>query len=136
MLPEVSLNYLAILACVVASMVLGYLWYSMGVFGRPWMNLIGKVEADLKKGAASSAGLALPLAFITAFVFAHIIDYVNATTVMDGLVTGFWLWLGFVFTTVAMQNLFAQRPFTLTAINVGYHLVQFLIFGAILAAWQ
>jgi len=135
-MPEVTVNYLAVLVCVAISMFLGYVWYSAPVFGRAWMNLIGKTEADLKKGAGSAMGFAVVLAFLTSYIMSHIIDFAKAETISRGLTTGFWVWLGFVFTTVAMQNVFAQRPMKLTVINAGYHLVQFLIIGAILAAWQ
>lgn len=136
MLPEVTINYWAILVCMVASMLVGYIWYSMPVFGRVWANLIGKTQEDLKKGAGPAMGLAVVLSFIAAYVFAHVIDYVGADTIQEGLQTGFWMWLGFLFVVIWMQNIFAQRPFKLTLINAGYHLVQFLIFGAVLAAWK
>ncbi len=132
MLPEVSLNYWALLACTAASMMIGYAWYSLPVFGRAWMNLIGKTEADLQGRAGPAMGLTVVLSFIGAYIFAHILDYARATTWIDGLTTGWWLWFGFVFTVMWTQNLFAQRPFKLTLINSGYHLVQFLVYGVIL----
>lgn len=135
MLPEASINYWAVLVSVVASMFIGSVWYAMPVFGRMWMGLIGKTEEELKKGQGPAMSGAIVLAFILVYVFAHIIDYVNATTLSEGLVTGFWLWLGFPFSVIAVQNIFAQRPFKLTLINSGYYLVQFLVIGAVLAVW-
>ena len=136
MLPEVTINYWAMLACVAASMALGYVWYSMPVFGRTWMQLIGKTEEELKKGTGPAMGIALVLSFIAAYVFAHVLDYVSAETWMEGVTTAGWMWFGFIFAIVWMQNIFAQRPFKLTVINSGYHLVQFLIFGIILTLWK
>lgn len=132
---EATINYWAVLACVAVSMLIGYIWYSLPVFGRTWMNLIGKTEADLKQGAGPAMGLTVLLSFISAYVFAHIVDYVGSDTLGEGLLTGWWLWLGFPFTVITVQNLFAQRPMKLSWINAGYHLAQFLAFGAILASW-
>lgn len=136
MLPEATINWWAILACTVASMMIGYVWYSMPVFGRMWMNLIGKTEADLKGKAGPAMGITVVLSFVSAYIFAHFLDYANATSWMDGKITGWWLWLGFVFTVMWTQNIFAQRPFKLTLINSGYHLVQFLVYGFILTVWK
>lgn len=36
-MPEVTVNYVAILVAVIASMILGYLWYSKMLFGKAWM---------------------------------------------------------------------------------------------------
>lgn len=136
MLPEASINFWAVLVCMAASMAIGYVWYAMPVFGRVWINLIGKTEADLKKQSGSAMFSAVILGLIGAYVFAHIIDYVQAATWSEGLVTGFWLWLGFPFVIIGVQNVFALRPWKLTFINSGYHLVQFLVFGVILALWK
>lgn len=135
MLPEISLNYWAVLVAMVASMLIGYGWYSMPIFGRKWMALIGKTEEELKRGQGPAMGGAVILGLIQAYIFAHIVGYVGAETIGDGLLTGFWLWLGFPLTILGVQNLFAQRPFKLTLINAGYHLVQYLVFGAIFAVW-
>lgn len=134
-MPQVDINLWAVAAGVVVSMLLGYGWYSMRGFGRAWMNLIGKTEADLKAGSGSAMGAAVGLAFLTSFVLAHFVAYAGAADALDGMITAAWAWLGFVLTTVTMQNVFAQRPMKLTAINAGYHLVQFVIIGAMLGAW-
>ncbi len=42
----VPINYLAILLCGVASMVLGYLWYGP-LFGKPWMKMVGMTKEKM-----------------------------------------------------------------------------------------
>ena len=83
MLPEVSLNYWAILSSVAISMVVGYVWYARPVFGRTWMNLIGKMEEELKKASGASMGLALPIAFVASYVMAHMIEYTQSKTAIE-----------------------------------------------------
>ena len=131
--PEI--NYWAILVAVVISMALGALWYSNIMFGKVWAKAIGKTEADLKTGAIQGYIVAIIAAAVTAYVLAHFVFYAGATTVGEGLQSGFWVWLGFFATTQAMHNSFEQRPWNLFFIQTGYHLVQLLIIGAMLAVW-
>lgn len=133
---SVILNYWAIIVAAVATMVIGYIWYMMPVFGRTWMQLIGKQEADLKKAAGPAMGFMVVLSLLTAYILAHFVVYANASTWMDGAITGFWAWLGFGFTTIASMNIYAQRPWKLTFIDAGYRLVSLVVMGGILAAWK
>jgi hypothetical protein len=136
MLPDATINYWAVLVSVIGSMAIGYVWYSMPVFGRMWMNLIGKTEAELKGGAGPAMGIAVIYSFFIAYVFAHVIDYTGAATAMDGITAAFWIWLGLPFAVIAMQNLFSMRPFKLTIINSGYHLIQLVLMGILFAVWK
>ncbi len=134
-MPEVTLNWVAMLVALIASMVIGYIWYSKPVFGKTWMNLIGKTEEDLKKGAGKAMGIMIVCAIITVYVLSHIVDYATATTWLEGVQTGFWVWLGFVATVLVMNAGYEGRPMKLPAINAGYQLVNLVVAGAILAAW-
>ena len=42
-------NYWAILVSGVAAVVIGAVWYSPGVFGKAWMQLVGFKKEDMKK---------------------------------------------------------------------------------------
>lgn len=135
-MPSVELNYLAILAGAASNMAIGYVWYSPPLFANAWMKLIGKTEDDLKAKAGPAMGIMFVLALLTSYVLAHFVDYVDATTFMEGATTGLWLWLGFVFTEMVSTNMFAQRPFRLSVITAGYQLVGLAVMGGILAAWK
>lgn len=139
-MPEVDINYLAVLVAAIVAFALGALWYSPLLFAKPWMAAIGKTADEIK---AEMAGRSMPLTYglsflawlVTAFVLAHIVDYAVATTFGAGLATGLWVWLGFMITYEVIHSLFGGRNVRLSAINSGYHLVGVLIMGAILAAW-
>ncbi len=135
-MPTVTLNYWAILVGAISSMVIGYIWYSMPVFGRAWMKLIGKTEQELKAKAGPAMGVMVVLALLTSYVMAHFVDYTNATTFMSGVATGLWLWLGFVVTEMISTNIFSGRPFKLSVITSGFQLVSLAVMGGILAAWK
>lgn len=136
MMPSAELNYLAIVTGAVSNMMIGYVWYSPPVFATAWMKLIGKTEDDLKAKAGPALGMMFVLALLTSFGLAHFVDHTNATSFIDGAVTGLWIWFGFVFTEMVSTNMFAQRPFKLSVITAGYQLVGLAVMGGILAVWK
>jgi len=52
------------------------------------------------------------------------------------VLAGFMLWLGFIAPTYLVNKLFAGHGLKIWAIETGNHLVNFLLFGAILGAWR
>jgi len=135
-MPEVSLNYLAIIVATAANMVLGMLWYGP-LFGKPWKRLVGMPADHKPEGAGKAMALMAGFALLESYVMAHFVDYLQATTIGDGATAGFWLWLGFVATTMAQEYIFAvkPKPWSLYAINAGFNLAALLIMGGILAVW-
>jgi len=136
-----DVNLWAVLAAAVATMVIGFLWYSPMLFARPWMVLMGfdpndKAKlAELQKGAGKSYGLAFLASLVMAFVLGKIIAVTTVNTAVYGMKVGFAVWLGFV-TTVQFTDMLFGRPSRLYLINTSYQLVCYLAMGAILAVWQ
>lgn len=137
-MPEVMINYWAVLVAGLASMVIGSVWYSPVLFANKWMQLLGW-NAQQVKEAGKGAGQALFGMFVgcllSAFVMAHFIDFTLSDTALEGAVTAFWIWLGFIVTTFVSMPLFERKPWALFFINVGYYLVSFVVMGIILAIW-
>ncbi len=134
-MPSTEINYLAVAVAAILSMVIGAVWYSPQVFGAQWMKLIGKKAKDLQDGVNTSYVIAGLGFLLIAYVMAHFVSYAGSDTFTKGLETGFWLWLGFVATTLAINSAFSFRPQKLWAIDAGYYLVCFLVSGALLAIW-
>ena len=133
-MPSVDINYWAVLVAMVISMGVGFLWYSKSLFGKQWAKLVDRKLEDMSGGGSGYAVAALS-AVVQAFILAHFVRYSGSTTAVDGAITGFWLWLGFVGVTLAANNVFAGRPWQLWRIDSGYFLVVLLINGALLATW-
>lgn len=131
-----SVSYVAVLVATVAAMAVGFLWYSLPVLGTAWMKAVGLKEEDIKKGPGLGYAGAVVANIVTAYVLGHFINYVDASTVTAGAVTGFWAWLGFVAATMAMNYIFEGRSVKLYAINAGMQLVALIVMGMILAAWR
>jgi hypothetical protein len=131
----------AVLVAALASMVVGFLWYSPILFARPWMRLMGydpddKAKlAEMRKGAGKTYALAFVASIVSAVVLAKIIEITTVNTVLYGMKVGFAVWLGFVTTVQLTGALFGKQPTKLYLINTGYQLVCYLAMGAILAVW-
>ena len=136
-----GVNLLAVLVAAIATMILGFLWYSPILFAKPWTVAMGydlndKAKMDeMRKGAGKLYGITFVASLISAFVLAKIIDVTTVNAVLYGMKIGFAVWLGFVTTVQLTSTLFKKRPIKLYLIDTGYQLVCYLVMGAILAKW-
>ena len=136
-----GVNLWSVLAASVATMILGFLWYSPFLFAKPWTLAMGydpndkaKME-EMRKGAGKLYGITFITSLLSAFVLAKIIDVTTVNAVLYGMKIGFAVWLGFVTTVQLTSTLFKKRPIKLYLIDTGYQLVCYLVMGAILARW-
>ena len=140
MMQVVSVNYLAVLVAAIASFMLGWLWHSSVLFGPTWMKLSNidkkKIEEHKKSGnMAPSLFFQFVATLLMAYILRYFVAYAQASTILDGAIVGFWLWLGFVATNMIGMVLWEGKPFKLYLINAGHVLVGLLVMGAILAVW-
>jgi Protein of unknown function (DUF1761) len=137
-----GVNLWAVLVSALATMVVGFVWYSPMLFANPWMKLMGydpndKAKiAEMQKSAGPSYAMSLIASILSAFVLGKLIAVAGFATAVDGLKIGLVVWLGFV-TTVQLTNaLFSHQRNKLYMINTGYQLVCYVVMGAILGAWR
>jgi Protein of unknown function (DUF1761) len=121
-------NLLAVLLAGVAVLVLGWLWYSSFLFGRPWKRLAGIAEA---KGAVLAYCLNFLSLLLMSYVLGSILKAVGAGTVLAGLRVGFWLWAGFAATITLASLLWERRPLALYLLNNAYYLLSMLLMSLI-----
>jgi len=132
----IQVNYVAVLICAIAAMVTGFLWYGKMLFGKSWMKLTGVTDVDAKSGNMPLLyGSMFIGALVEAYVLSHFIHYAGAFTLVNGIKTGVWAWLGFVGPVMMGSYMFSKRPMKLFYIDTGYALVNLMVMGAILATW-
>lgn len=137
-----GLRLVPILLAAIATMILGFLWYSPILFAKPWMIAMGYDPNDkakleqMRKSAGPSYLLAFIASLVSAFVLAKIVDITTVNSAIYGMKVGFAMWLGFVTTVQLTAKLFENKPWKLYFINTGYQLVCYLVMGAILAVSQ
>jgi len=129
-------NLVAVLVSAIAGMVVGGIWYSPLLFAKPWMKLAGRKDMKPGEGAVAGYITAFVGTLIMAYVLAHFIGYVSATTIWSGAVTGLWVWLGFTGTAFLTTYTFANRSKKLWAIDAFQYLAIFVVMGMILAVWH
>lgn len=136
-----GIRLLPVLVAAIATMVIGFLWYSPLLFARPWMVAMGydpndKAKMDaMRKSAGKSYAIAFLASLVSAFVLAKVIDLTTVNTALYGMKVAFAIWLGFVTTVQLTAKLFENKPTKLYVINTGYQLVCYLAMGAIIASW-
>src|SRR6266849_2809593 len=134
-----GVNYLAILIAAVAAWIAGAAWY-MGL-GKVWMSALG-ITPERMQEMKGQPGAFLP--FILAFVAELVMAWVLAgllghlgpgqVTFRNGVISGAFCWLGFVITTMLVNNSFAHRDRRLLLIDGGHWLVVLVLMGAIIGA--
>ena len=125
-------NIWAVLVAAVSAFVLGSLWYSPMLFGKPWQREAGVSEEQIKNANMGLIfGLAFVLSLVASLVFALFLG--PRPPVSLGLGAGFAAGLCWVGASFGINYLFERRSLKLFLINAGYHTVQFTIIGLVLA---
>jgi Protein of unknown function (DUF1761) len=135
----VDINYWAVLVSALAAFGIGAVWYSL-LFGKKWMELMNinsnmANKPDMKRKATKGYIITFIALLLMAYILSHFVDYTEANSIVEGMTAGFWIWLGFLATTMIGSFLWEEKPFTLYLINVGHYLVVLLVMGAIVAVW-
>lgn len=142
----IVVNYVAVLACGIISMILGSLWYGP-LFGKPWMRMMGISKGEMtpavKKAMMKSYTLMFIGSLVTAFVLSNTLSFLTfafvaptASGVVIGMLTAFWLWLGFIAPITMGNVIWEGKSWKLWLINNGYNLVFLMISGIILTLWR
>lgn len=130
-----SLNPWAVVVAALSTFLIGGLWYSPAVFGKPWMRENGFTEEQLKgRSMGKIFGLAFLLALIAAVNLAMFLGPEDRPEM--GAFWGFAAGFGWVATFIGTHYLFEKKSMTLFLLNAGYSVVSLTVMGAILAAWK
>lgn len=129
----IQVNLQAVVIASVATMVVGFVWYSNSAFGKRWQRLTGMSgEKQDKSGMGKIFGITLVVTLISAYILSIFIHYAGAYGLILGAKTGLWAWLGFVMPTQLITYLFTKKPFELFLVDTGHHLATLLVMGAVL----
>lgn len=136
---NVEVNYVAIMVAVLASMVVGSVWYALPVFGRVWMKLALVDQKEATKNGWRPIIVAIITSFVTAYVLAHVAYlsnyYFGNSFLQDSLTTAFWLWLGLTAARFVTHDAFECRPLKLTLINIAHEFLTLMAMGVIIGAF-
>jgi hypothetical protein len=136
---DIAVNYLAVVVAAIVAYGVGAVWHSPMGFGKMWMGLMG-ITPESMRTMPLTATQAMIIGFfvmlLQAFVLAHFVVLVGATTLSLALQLGFWVWLGFLAPTLANGWLWEGKSLKLFGFNAAYALVSILVMAAVLGLWQ
>jgi len=128
-----GLNYLAVLIAAVAAFAWGAAYYM--TLSRQWLAAVGMTKEQLGEKRS-------PVPFAISFVALLVMGWVLAgtlghlgpgqVTVKNGIISALFLWLGFVVTTVFVNNAYPGRKYALSVIDGIHWLGVLVIQGAII----
>jgi hypothetical protein len=138
-----NLEYWPVLIAAIVSFMFGAVWY--GTLSRQWMAARGVTAADMAKTKVEMGAIPIPyivtfvallvMAWMFAGVLLHLARGGMPMSIRAGVISGFFLWLGFVLTTMVVNHTFQGVKRSLTVIDEGHWLGVLLIQGAILGWW-
>jgi hypothetical protein len=130
-----SINVPAVLLAAASSFALGGLWYSPRLFGAAWNRENGRAPgAPDGRHPARVFGISFLLSLLSALAFAASLG--PAPELRTALASGLVVGSCFVAASFGINYQFAARSTRLWAIDGGYHVGQFLLYGLILGAWH
>jgi len=133
-----GMNYLAVVTAAIVAWISGTVWYI--AFGRTWIAALGLTPEKME--ATNSFGFYLPfiLLFLADLVIgwalAMLLAHLGAHSVRSGLIVAALCWLGFVLSTMLVNNSFAKRDRRLIIMDGGHWLLVLLLMGAIIGAMR
>lgn len=132
-----AIPWLGVVSCMVVAIVSGSLWFGPKTFFPIWWQGIGKSGAQIP-GGGQNMGMVFGLTFVACFVQALMMAvvlhavYPQGYDWLQGAQAGVVCWLAFVMPTYLVNKLFAGHPLYVWGIEIGNHLVNFVLFGVIL----
>jgi len=139
-----GVSYLAVFVAAVAGWLIGAAYYMS--LAKPWVAAHGRTMEDFKREAEANKGthaayMPYALAFVAELIMAWVLAGLMAhlgpgtVTIWNGIVSAAFVWLGFVVTAVAVNNMFAMRKAALSVIDSGHWLIVLLVMGGIIGAF-
>ena len=129
---EIQVNYLAVVVAAVVGFFLSWGWYA--AFGPVWMKALGQTKENLTPKPLPFI-LAAIAYLLMAWMLAGLLGHLANVTVKGGLLAAFFVWAGFVLTTVLVNQTFRGTSPAVILIDLGNWLAVLLVMGAIIGAF-
>jgi hypothetical protein len=134
MVHHLSMHVIPLLISTLVCFSIGSFWFSPALFGVKWRELLGKPKEETITIFSFLLFVFVIFAFNIAVSAA--VDLTGTRGMFDGITIGFFLWLGFCVTTVAVQFLFEGRSLKLFFMISGYLFFLCIISATMFALWR
>jgi len=137
MLEFEGINYWAVVVAWVINCAVGAFWYSPAGFAKRWAKYTGvDIMKIPEKEATKILGFVVLSSLVQALTLAVVVNSLDITKAVDGLVTGFVLWLGLTAATTVGVTLYSRRSWSFWWLNSSYFLLVMTVNSIILAIWN
>jgi hypothetical protein len=128
-----GMNYLAILIAAAAGFAFGAAYYMS--LSKQWLAAVGRTKEDIAgKRSVTPFIISIVALVVMAWILAGGIGHLGPgqVTLKNGIISALFMWVGFVATTVAVNNAFGGRKPMLSVIDGIHWLGVLVIQGAII----
>ena len=126
-----AVNWLAVVLAMIASMALGMAWY-MGL-SKQWLAAIGKTPEQIDQKDFTPYLWSVAVQLVMAYFVALLTPLLfGETNIVNGLLCGAHMWLGFVITSMILNHRYQGAKWSLTLIDGGYLLGVLLVQGLVI----
>jgi hypothetical protein len=130
-----GINFLAVVIAAVVAWLVSAGWYMS--LGKIYQAAQGKTpeqcKVDMKK-----PGAFLPFLYafignlVIAWMLAGVLGHLGQVTLKNGVISGAFLWFGFILTTMVVNFCFSGRDKRLLLIDLGNWLIVLVVMGAVI----
>ena len=124
---------IAILAAGVAGWIFGAVWY--GVLSKPYQRALGLNPDDCKDKKMPMAPMVV--AFLSALVMSavlyQLLGNLGVMGTLPSAIAGLTIGVGFLLTSVLVNNMFQQKSFALTVIDGGHWVLAVVVESVVIA---
>jgi len=129
-----GLNYLAILLAALAAFGWGAIYYM--TLSKQWLAAVGMTKEQMQSRSAAPFVISFIALVVMSWVLAGTLGHLGPgqVTLKNGIISGLFLWLGFIATTVFVNNAYPGRKYSLSVIDSIHWLGVVVIEGAVIGA--
>jgi len=135
-MPEIPINWLAVIVAAVIRLAVGAVWYSPVAFGPMWLKTVGITQEQMMSRMPRALIVDAIGSLLMSFILLHAVVYAGANTLLLGAAVGALNWLGFVAVVLIATSVYEQRPLRAAYVGAGFNLVALVLMGALLAIWR
>jgi hypothetical protein len=131
-----DLNWLAILVATLAWFAFSAVWYSVPPLSNAWQKAAG---VDASAEGPSLTSLFIPTLigyFVTTIVIALLVRAIGAAEVVDGIILGIVLGVGFGAVGALVNQIYERKGATYWVINGMNAIIAYMIVAVIVTVWD
>lgn len=130
---QIPVNYLAVVIAALAAFGLGAVWYM--VLSKPWLRAVGTTKEHMQARGAFPFLIAIIALLLMSWMLAGLMGHLAQITIRGGVMAAFFVWAGFVITTMAVNHAYGGAKPMLTLIDGLYWLAALATMGAVIGAF-